>query len=176
MPELRWRNRGADALISQIAVQFIPAITRDSQSANAAGEDETESSSGAMTPSRVFRRFAERLSAGEALERAKRLEREGRTAEATDDFEHALRRTPRDRDVLCTFGEFKLRQGDWLGAAELFRGAIESDPEDERTYCNLAVALNQSGRPDAAISVLKKALAERPDFAEAAELQSRFRA
>jgi tetratricopeptide (TPR) repeat protein len=170
MPELRWRNRGADGLISQIAVRFIPAITGDAQRVDAADESETESSSGTMTPSRVFRGFSERLSAGEALESAKRLEHDGQTVEARNAFEQALLRTPRDHDVLCTFGEYKLRNGDPLGAAELLRRGIETDPENGRPYCSLALALNQSGATGEAVNVLKKALAERPNLADVAEL------
>lgn len=175
MPELRWRNRGADALISEIAVQFIPWITRDVAAVPMAPESELDSPIDEMTPSRVFHRFADRLLAGEALERAKRLEREGRTAEASTDFRYALERSSRDHDVLCTFGEFQLRHGDWLGAADLFRKAIASDPEDERPYCNLALALNRCGQTEEAINVLEKALAERPNLAEVGALLRRFR-
>jgi tetratricopeptide (TPR) repeat protein len=174
MPELRWRHRGADALIGQLAVQFIPWITRDVARVPAAIEGEPDSSSSEITLSNVFDRFDERLVAGEALERAKRRESEGRTAEASNDFRFALEQTPRDHDVLCTFGAFQLRHGDALGAADLFRKAIESDPDDGRTYCNLAVALHQSGQKAEAVSVLEKALTQRPEFTEASDLLHRL--
>src|SRR5262245_29506916 len=73
MPEGRRRNRNADAQISQIAVQFIPAITRKVVSAPMDEAKAASLSSSTMIPGGVFQRFEERLSAGEALERAKRL-------------------------------------------------------------------------------------------------------
>ena len=89
MPELRWRNRGADAAIGQMAMQFIPAITTNVASVPAKG-DTPGAASGDIVPANVFRRFEDRLSAGEALERAKRLERDGRSEDARGAFQYAF--------------------------------------------------------------------------------------
>jgi hypothetical protein len=164
MPELRWRNRGADAQISQIAVQYVPAITRNIANLSAETAPSATASADDMSPVNVFRRFGERLAAGETLERAKRLEREGRVAEARNDFQYALERTPHDFDLLCAFGEFRLRQGDLPGAVDLLERAVESEPDIRTTYGTLAIALHQSGRRTDAIKALEGALARWPEF------------
>jgi tetratricopeptide (TPR) repeat protein len=174
IPELRWRNRGADAEISQIAVQYIPAITRNIANTPSDEGQTAATSPNEMVPANVFRRFAERLSAGEALERAKQMERSGNSAEARANFQYALARTPRDFDLLLAFGEFRLRQGDCSGAAGLLRKAIENDSDHRATYGNLAIALYQSASRAEAIKLLEDALVKWPDFAEARDLLARF--
>jgi tetratricopeptide (TPR) repeat protein len=174
MPELRWRHRGADEQIGQIAVHYVPAITRNVASAMARGSDTAAASSHDMSPVNVFRRFEDRLSAGEALERAKQLEREGRTAEAKDIFEYAFERAPDDFDLLSAFGDFRMRQGDPSGAADLFRNAITSEPDNRASHSSLAIALYRSSRQREALDVLKTALAKWPDFHEARELIARM--
>ena len=170
MPEQRWRNRGADAEIGQIAVQFIPAITTDPVSVPALQDPTAGGSPDELSPTSVFRRFDERLAAGEALERAKRLEREGRVLEASGNFEYALHRTPLDVDVLSAFAEFRLRRGDSPGAIDLLRRAVKNEPEDRAVYTVLAIALLQCERPGEAIKTLEDALTRWPDFAEARAL------
>ena len=173
MPELRWRNRGADTQIGQIAVQFIPAITRDSTSVPVDDGGSVQASRD-LRPTNVFHRFAERLAAGEALERAKRLEREGRVSEAQDHFQHAYDLTPEDFDLLCAFGEFRLREGDRAGAIELLRRAMAKESDSRAPYRGLAIALYQSGRQAEAREVLGIALSKWPDSLEAKELMSKF--
>ena len=169
VPELRWRNRGADEQIGQIAVQFIPAITRDSM--NVA---DAKPSADDLPSADVFSRFAERLSAGEALERGKQMERQGRVVEARADYQYAFERTPEDCDLLSAFGEFRLRQGDWTGASELLRKAIENDPNNPSTHLNLAVALHRGNRRTESREVLEGALLRWPDFTDARELMAKF--
>lgn len=173
MPELLWRNRGADAQISQIAVRYIPAITRNIAEAPS-GEPKVPSSIDERGPANVFYRFAERLSAGEALERAKQMEQQGNSTGARADFQYALERTPRDFDLLCAFGEFLLRGGKAGDAVDLFRRAIESDPDNRTPHGGLAVALFQSSSRAEAIRVLENALAKWPDFAMARDLMTKF--
>jgi tetratricopeptide (TPR) repeat protein len=173
MPELRWRNRGADDTISRIAEQFVPAITAHLESLPDASPTQSSASDGIDTR-RVFDRFAERLAAGEALERAKRLERDGRTAEANKEFQYALDRTPTDSDVLRAFGEFRLRHGEAQSAADMFRVLTECDPDDLWAQLNLAVALHQSNRRTEAITVVENAIARWPECDEARELLRRI--
>jgi tetratricopeptide (TPR) repeat protein len=173
MPELRWRSRGADAQISQIAVRYIPEITRNIANAPS-GELGAPSSPDERGPANVFHRFTERLSAGEALERAKQMEQQGNTAGARANFQHALERTPRDFDLLCAFGEFLLRLGKADDAIDLLRRAIENDPDNRAPHGSLAVALYQSASRAEAIKVLEKALAKWPDFAIARDLITKF--
>jgi tetratricopeptide (TPR) repeat protein len=174
MPEQRWRNRGADAEIGQIAVQFIPAITTNAVSVPATRDPIAAGSPDEMSPQSVFRRFDERLAAGEALERAKRLEREGRVVEASSGFQYALDRTPLDVDVLSAFGEFRVRRGDAPGAIDLLRRAIKNEPEGRATYTVLAIALHQGERRAEAIKTLEDALSRWPDFGEARVLISKM--
>jgi tetratricopeptide (TPR) repeat protein len=167
MPEQRWRNRGADTAIGQIAVQFIPAITTNAVSMPAPQDPITAGSPDDISPSSVFGRFDERLAAGEAVERAKRLEREGRVLEASGHFEYALDRAPLDVDVLSAFGEFRVRRGDASGAIDLLRRAVKNESEVRATYAVLAIALHQCERRTEAIKTLEDALAKWPDFTEA---------
>ena len=174
MPEQRWRNRGADAEIGQIAVQFIPAITTNAVSVPALQDPIAAGSPDEISPPSVFRRFDERLAAGEALERAKRLAREGRVLEASGNFEYALDRTPLDVDVLSAFGEFRVRRGDAAGAIDLLRRAVKNNPEGPAVYAVLAIALDQCERRAEAIETLEDALSRWPDFGEARALISKM--
>jgi tetratricopeptide (TPR) repeat protein len=175
MPDWQWRNGRADMDISQIAVRYIPALTRETVNGPADPEQAVAPSVKGITPLSVFRRFSYRLAAGVALEAAKRLEREGRAAKAKEELLFALQRTPRDIDLLCASGEFSLRNGDVIGAADLFARALESDPEDRRAICNLAVALDRCNRRPEARGVLERALAKWPDLSEARQLLAQFR-
>ena len=172
MPDLLWRNRGADAQISQIAVQFVPAITSHPV-CMPAEEHHSAAASDDFAPMRVFEGFAERLSAGKALEQAKRYAQEGRIAEAGHDFQHALERTPNDFDLLCAFGDFVLRNGEVSRAAEVFRSAIEKEPESSAAPLRLAIALHQGGAHAEASRVLKEALVRWPDLTAARDLLAR---
>jgi tetratricopeptide (TPR) repeat protein len=174
MPEQRWRNRGADAEIGQMAMQFIPAITTNALSVPASQDPAAAALPHEISPATVFHRFDERLAAGEALERAKRLDRDGRVVEASGGFQYALDRTPLDVDVLSAFGEFRLRRGDASGAIDLLRNAVKNAPEDHAVYVVLAIALYQCKRQVEAITTLENALAKWPDFTEARELRKKF--
>lgn len=145
MPELRWRNRGADAEIAQIAVRYVPEATRNVSTVPPSEVQLSADTPEALIPTNVFLRFAERLSAGEALERAKHAARQGNFAEAKSNFEYALRRAPRDFDLLSALGEFLLRQGDFVGAAATLRKAMERDPDNRTVHEALALALQRSG-------------------------------
>jgi hypothetical protein len=175
MPDWQWRNGGADMDISQIAVRYIPALTRETVNGPADLVQDVAPSPAGITPLKVFRAFPERLAAGVALEAAKRLEMEGRAAEAREEFAFALQRTPRDIDLLCASGEFSLRNGDVVGAADLFARALESDPDDRRAICHRAVALDRCSRRPEAIRLLETALARWPDFSEARQLHAGLR-
>jgi tetratricopeptide (TPR) repeat protein len=174
VPELRWRNRGADPEISQMAIHYIPAITRNVANATSSERRAEFVTSDGLTPANVFHRFVERLSAGETLERAKQMDREGNAAGARSNFQCALQQTPRDFDLLCAFGEFSLRQGNRAEAITLLRRAIENDEDNPVPHCTLAIALYQSALRTEATKVLEDALAKWPDFTAASDLMARF--
>ena len=98
------------------------------------------------------------------------MERQGRVVEARGDYQYAFERTPEDCDLLSAFGGFRLRQGDWIGASELLRKAIENDPNNPSTHCNLAVALHRGNRRTEARDVLEGALSRWPNSTDAREL------
>ena len=81
-----WNCAGAIAAPTPRSVRspfrYIPAITRTIGSPPVGEIAPVTFPPDALVPANVFRRFAERLSAGEALERAKHLERERSAAEA----------------------------------------------------------------------------------------------
>jgi tetratricopeptide (TPR) repeat protein len=174
MPEQRWRYRGADTEIGEMAVHFIPAITSNAIRLPLS-RNPTAASPGQMSPLGVFSRFDERLSAGETLERGKRLAHEGRIMEASTCFQYAFERTPDDVDLLFAFGEFRLRRGDASGAVELLRRAISNEPEGRNAHIALAVALHQLERRADAVDILESALSKWPDFVEARALISNIK-
>ena len=176
MPELRWRNRGADTEIGQIAVHYVPAIIRTVPTVPGGNIEVATPTPDTLAPATVFNRFTERLSSGEALERAKHLERERKVSEAEANFRYAFNRTPRDFDLLCAFGEFLLRQGNAAGAADLLRRAIESDPDNRAPHGPLAIALYQSVGRSEAIDVLAKGIAKWPDFEPLRDLMTKISA
>jgi len=127
----------------------------------------------ALVPANVFRRFAERLSAGEALERAKHLEREGSAAEAQ--AESGMHwKEQRAISICCA-----------PSASSCCDKAIRSPPTclerksrairtiGRRTVL-LRLRFHQSAARTEAIEALEKAIAKWPDFESSRDLMEKF--
>jgi tetratricopeptide (TPR) repeat protein len=152
-----------DMQISDMALHYVPEITQNlvnlvEQTLRAPSPESDD-----LTPARVFRHFDERLGAGETLERAKRLDREGKETEAGAEFRAAWEQTPADFDVLYAFGEYLSRRGNFEAASELLRKASEQQPFSCRLMNSLAAALRGTNRHQEAIACLEKALEAEPD-------------
>jgi hypothetical protein len=155
-----------DMRISQLAVDYVPQLTRNVVNLDrnrAVSKSATITENGRLTPDNIFRKFEERLQAGEQLERAKRLERENRIVEAEVDFRAARAQTPRDFDLLCAFGEHLLRRRDYQHAADLLQKAAEQNPDSCRLMNSLAAALRALNRYAEAIACLERAREAEPD-------------
>ncbi len=61
-------------------------------------------------------------------------------------------------------GTARLGQLQWSEADAAFRRALELRPQDPLLLTNRAIALNQAGRIDEAVSLLREALAAEPDY------------
>ena len=69
-------------------------------------------------------------------------------------------------------GAARYRQGDLERACEAFRTSLDLAPSQPDTRHNLAVALRDLGRPEAALTEVRRALALRPDYPAAVRLQA----
>lgn len=108
--------------------------------------------------SSIFHRFDRRLAAGEAFERAKALQHQGRLADAEREYEMALGEAPEDFDVLLSFGEFLYLRGQKDRACHLLGMAVHQQPDSPRPLNSLGVALHALGRHDDAIASFEKLL------------------
>ena len=63
---------------------------------------------------------------------------------------------PNDAAALSQQGLVKKSLGDYGAAVSYFRRAAEAAPDHDRAYLNLAVALQECGQPDAALSALER--------------------
>jgi len=64
-------------------------------------------------------------------------------------------------------GVARVRAGDYTAAVELFRRAIEQNPNLAVAYNNLGATYNALGRHQEALEVLQNAVNIQPDYAEA---------
>ncbi len=92
------------------------------------------------------------------LQAASGLERAGRHAEAATAYGALLRRWPASYPGLVGLGNARYRLGDYAGAEDAFRRAIDLRPDDPAAWNNLAHALARQQRRDDAIAAAQKAL------------------
>src|SRR5262249_35726892 len=85
-------------------------------------------------------------------------EAEGRTAEARERFDAALRLDPLNRAANNRVGGLLVRQGDLAGAIACYEQALAGRPGDPATLSNLGIALAKAGRLTEAIDRLESAL------------------
>src|SRR5262249_30726225 len=85
-------------------------------------------------------------------------EAEGRTAEARERFDAALRLDPLNRAANNRVGGLLVRQGDLAGAIACYEQALAGRPGDPATLSNLGIALAKAARLTEAIDSLESAL------------------
>ena len=86
----------------------------------------------------------------------------GKENEAESFFQRAIASDPSQPEAHFNLGNcFSVRE-DWLSAIQSFTNAIECNPKFVQAYNNLAIALQNYGRPDEAVKVLETALTQSP--------------
>ena len=77
--------------------------------------------------------------------RADALSKSGRTEEAEEEYNRALRLDPTDDQTLAWFADFLDDQGKFAEAYSTFEKAIEADPEDPRLFLSLGIHMMNRG-------------------------------
>lgn len=98
------------------------------------------------------------------LERARRAEAQGRTAEALEAYEAAFEASGRDPVLAGPLGRAALRLGLHEAAEQLLRLYLETEPESVQGRADLAHALREQHRYGEAIELLRQAITARPDL------------
>jgi adenylate cyclase len=111
----------------------------------------------AMAASRRALELEPRL-AEAIVARACLLSMQGRTAEAEQAFEQALRVNPTSYDACFFYGRHCVGTGDVAKAARLFEAAARLEPADYQARCLLVTELDKLGRQDEAKAVGTEAM------------------
>lgn len=93
----------------------------------------------------------------------------GREADVERVLQEGLKQLPRDGDLLHALGLLRVRQGNLNEALHLLGQAVDASPDNPRYAYVYGVALHDSGSPQKAIVVLKRALARFPNDRELAD-------
>jgi Flp pilus assembly protein TadD len=91
-------------------------------------------------------------------------------------YKRAFELNPRHTGTLNNLGVLAMEEKRWKLAEEFFKRAIDSEPDDAKTYYLLARALMGDGRKEDARSALEKALLLRPDQKQFLELRDELNA
>jgi Tfp pilus assembly protein PilF len=75
---------------------------------------------------------------------------------AMTEFEAALKKAPKDADLLNDFGYCHYNRGRWAEAEAKYRAAIAAKPDHARANVNLGLALAQQGKIDEALAAFQK--------------------
>jgi len=105
--------------------------------------------------------------AGNWLEQAAQLRRQGRLAEAVDVLKRALEHAPGDAQMLAELAHVLRWQGRLEEARSAATRATEIAPELANAWFNLGAAEVELGGTERGIEAYRKALALTPEFAEA---------
>lgn len=108
-----------------------------------------------------------RVTVQEALDRALRLQKAGKLAEAAALCQQVLKALPEHPAALHFLGILNRRMGRIDAAIALLRRAIAADPDNAHYVSNLGTALEAAGKHDLALGAYRRAAAMKPDFAEA---------
>jgi Tfp pilus assembly protein PilF len=80
----------------------------------------------------------------------------GEERRALTEYDDALKRTPKDADLLNDYGYFHYSRGRWQPAETAFRQALAQNPTHERAIINLGMTLAQQGKLDEAMQTFVK--------------------
>lgn len=86
----------------------------------------------------------------------------GKENEAESFFKKAIAVDHRQPEAHFNLGNCLSTRGNWLPAIQSFTNAIECQPDFTQAYNNLAIALQNFGRPDEAVKVLETAIVRTP--------------
>jgi len=103
----------------------------------------------------------------DSLALAQEFSRAGRWAEAEALCRQVVERFPRHAGAWRLLGQLSAQQGGWSQAVDCILRAIECSRPEALLYFDLAVALEQQGRTEAAIQAFRQVLLLEPDVAEA---------
>ena len=87
--------------------------------------------------------------------------------EAVVEFRKAATLDPNQADISYTLGVTLWQQGDFDGAANALRAAIQTKPDYAEAHYTLGTVLKQQGKLQEAAASLKEAIRLQPDFAGA---------
>lgn len=92
-------------------------------------------------------------------------DRAGDERKALEEFAEAVKRTPKDADLLNDLGYCHYNRARWTEAEKYFRQAMAVQPKHQRATINLGLSLAQQGKRDDAMKVFESVL--RPAEAKA---------
>jgi arylsulfatase A-like enzyme/Tfp pilus assembly protein PilF len=95
------------------------------------------------------------------------LRKTGRTGEAAQHFEEAVRLNPRSAEALASLGNMLVLRNDFAGGRTRLRAALEMDPNLPEAHFGLAQLAARRGQPRMAIERYRKTLELKDDYPEA---------
>lgn len=105
--------------------------------------------------------------ASRCYDRALVLEQAGQLRAAREAYRRTFELDPTFADAYINLGRLVHEGGDAGGAAQLYEQAIQHARDDQVAHYNLAVALEDLDRPEAALVHYQRALTIDPEFADA---------
>src|SRR5215471_17876705 len=95
------------------------------------------------------------------------LARQGKLAEAIEQYEQALQLKPDEAEAYTNLGGVLARQGKLTEAVQNCERALQLKPDYPEAYYNLGVTLSEQGKLPEAIKNYQRALQLKPDYPEA---------
>jgi Tfp pilus assembly protein PilF len=85
-------------------------------------------------------------------------QRQGNYPRATEEFQLALKASPKDPGLLNDMGYYYYERDDWAEAEKWLRKAVAIAPKHARAWVNLGMTLGQQGRAEASFEAFAKVL------------------